>query len=99
MVHFSRGCLPAVILVFLIAAGGCNGARDTALNLGETSTHRGFITRTLVNEGRTRQYCVFLPMNYTPTRKWPAIMFLARRGEAGHDAVARCGWGWHICRG
>jgi len=77
--------LLVVIMSFSLAAGGCNGARDTALNLGETSSHRGFIMKTLVNEGRTRQYCVFLPMNYTPTRKWPAIMFLHGVGEAGHD--------------
>jgi predicted peptidase len=75
-------CAVAVGLSSLV---GCNGARDTAVRMGETSNHRGFIRKTLPNG---REYAVFLPLNYTPDRKWPAIMFLHGMGEGGSDITA-----------
>jgi predicted peptidase len=79
-----------VVAACLVAAGlsslvGCNGARDTAVRMGETTNHRGFVRKTLANG---RQYAVFLPLNYSADRKWPAIMFLHGMGEGGSDLNA-----------
>jgi len=52
----------------------CNGARDTALKMGSLPNGTGFIKKTLA--GTDRQYCVFVPRNYTAAKKYPMIVFL-----------------------
>jgi predicted peptidase len=81
----ATACLMVAGLSSLV---GCNGARDDAARALNVSGNRGFVQKTLTNEGRTRQYAVFLPANYSPDRKWPAIMFLHGVGEAGSDIKA-----------
>lgn len=47
----------------------------------------GFITRSMpVGQGQ-RLYQVYLPSNYTPTKRWPVILFLHGAGEGGRDAL------------
>jgi poly(3-hydroxybutyrate) depolymerase len=66
---------------------GCNGARDTALELGDKNG-KGFIHKTLVRNGHKRVYAVFVPLNYDPNQKYPMIVFLHGVGEGGSDAKA-----------
>jgi predicted esterase len=48
----------------------------------------GFICKELTTEdGHSRKYSVFIPHDYTPTKKWPLIMFLHGMGEGGGDGV------------
>ncbi len=81
----AKKCVFVLAFFGLACLTGCNGARDTALRMGESTKHTGFLHKTLVNEGRSRQYAVFIPHNYSPDKKWPAIVFLHGIGEAGSD--------------
>lgn len=76
-----------VMLAGALAITGCNGATDDALNLGDQGG-KGFVHKTLVANGHTRVYAVFIPMNYDPSRKYPMIVFLHGMGEGGSDARA-----------
>ena len=78
----------AVLGMALLGLTGCNGARDTWKEVGSTPDGKGFLIRTLNNEGRQRQYAVFIPKTYTPARKYPVIVFLHGIGEAGNDPTS-----------
>lgn len=47
----------------------------------------GFLLRTFKDEAGDHKYTVFVPRNYTPTKKWPVILFLHGAGERGRDGV------------
>ena len=47
----------------------------------------GFINRIVVDGTVTRRYQVFVPSNYTPTQRWPIILFLHGGGEQGDDGL------------
>src|SRR5260370_4794196 len=40
----------------------------------------GFLLRTFKDESGSHKYTVFVPHGYTPTKKWPAILFLHGAG-------------------
>src|SRR6185369_15689883 len=45
----------------------------------------GFLDRTLRIDGVDHRYQVYVPMEYTPSRRWPVILFLHGSGERGTD--------------
>ena len=47
----------------------------------------GFLTRVIVDGGEARRYTVYVPGDYDPDRRWPAILFLHGAGEGGRDGL------------
>lgn len=45
----------------------------------------GFLNRSVVLNGTTYRYQIFVPATYTPTQRWPVILFLHGAGERGSD--------------
>jgi predicted peptidase len=45
--------------------------------------------RTLSLHDATYQYQVFLPEDWSASKKWPIILFLHRAGERGSDGLIR----------
>jgi len=85
-----KSTLLKVAAACLLVAGitslvGCNGATNDALDIGDQGG-KGFVHKTLVANGHTRVYAVFIPMNYDPSKKYPMIVFLHGVGEGGSDA-------------
>lgn len=89
MNRLAKACLAlAFVCAGLVTLPGCNGARDTALNMVGQSGDKGFNIKTLTRGDRTRKYGVFIPLNYTPTKSYPVIVFLHGLGEGGGDSRA-----------
>lgn len=83
-----RHFLPLALIAGLwLSLAGCNGARDTALQLGAASNGTGFVNKTLSTEKGSRKYVLFVPRDYynKPNQRWPMIVFLHGIGEAGSD--------------
>ena len=51
----------------------------------QTST--GFVKQSVDLNGESYLYQVYVPPHWTPTRKWPVILFLHGAGERGSDGV------------
>jgi predicted peptidase len=47
----------------------------------------GFLDRSIVVQGTTYKYQVFVPETWTPHQKWPIILFLHGSGERGSDGM------------
>jgi len=47
----------------------------------------GFLDRTLTLNNLTYKYQVFVPDNWSPSQKWPIILFLHGAGERGSDGL------------
>lgn len=83
--------LAAVTVVALVAPlVGCNGARDNALRMAETSNGKtGFKIKEYKRPtGESRKYALFIPSNYSANVQYPVIIFLHGVGEGGSDARA-----------
>lgn len=78
------GCV--VLAVFMLAGCGAGAGHIKQTN-ARARPGTGFIHKDLQGHNG-RKYAVFLPYNYTPDRKWPAIMFLHGIGEQGNNAQA-----------
>jgi len=73
----------AALLVSLVSIG-C-GSDPTGRVNAAAPQNTGFLARSVVVDGQTRNYSVFIPFSYTPEQTWPAIVFLHGIGEAGSD--------------
>jgi predicted peptidase len=47
----------------------------------------GFLDRTVVVQGTSYKYQVFVPENWSPKQKWPVILFLHGAGERADDGL------------
>jgi len=47
----------------------------------------GFLSRVYKDDTGNHKYMIFVPRGYTPTKKWPVILFLHGAGERGSDGV------------
>jgi predicted peptidase len=47
----------------------------------------GLLDRQVTIRGVTYRYQVFVPLDWTPARKWPVILFLHGAGERGDDGI------------
>lgn len=45
----------------------------------------GFLDREVQVNGVSRRFVVYVPIDYSPSHAWPAILFLHGRGESGSD--------------
>lgn len=77
----SDGFLPLVFLSFVAALL----AAPARARIPET----GFLDRTVTLGGTKYKYQVFVPDNWTPSKKWPVILFLHGVGERGDDGLAQ----------
>lgn len=50
-------------------------------------TETGFLDRTVVVQGTSYKYQVFVPENWSPKQKWPVILFLHGAGERADDGL------------
>ena len=46
-----------------------------------------FVARSVTVNGADYRYSVFVPQDWTPSRKWPVVLFLHGAGERGTDGV------------
>jgi predicted peptidase len=76
--------LRSTSLLLVVLGTGCFSA-DPSRKLKDMPAGTGFTVRSLNNSGRTHNYGVFLPRDYSPSRKYPAIVFLHGIGESGND--------------
>jgi predicted peptidase len=74
--------LIAVVALLFVAAGCGGGWKPTDFNKG-VAPGRGFQYRTEASTGR--QYAVFIPHDYDPSRSYPAVLFLHGLFEGGAD--------------
>ena len=51
-------------------------ANTGAPTVGQTVAQGEFVNRVYKDEKGEHKYVVFVPANYTPAKKWPAILFL-----------------------
>jgi predicted peptidase len=49
----------------------------------------GFLDRSVNIAGNTYKYEVFVPEDWTPSKKWPVILFLHGAGERGDDGLVQ----------
>lgn len=48
---------------------------------------RGFLLDQITAGGETLRYALYLPREYTPSRRWPLLVALHGRGESGRDGL------------
>src|SRR5258707_12236 len=65
--------------LFVLLAGA------TASRAAEEPT--GFLNETVTTNGEARAYVLYVPKDYTATKKWPVILFLHGAGERGDDGL------------
>jgi len=73
-----------VAVLTLGLTGAVAGAEDAAMN---TVTATGFIDKTLVKDGATVRYVLYVPRGYDAAREWPLVVFLHGAGERGSDGL------------
>jgi predicted peptidase len=71
----------AVAALAAVALGASAGTPESA------AVQTGFLDRQLVVDGETYRYQVFVPADYTPSRRWPMLLFLHGSGERGDDGL------------
>jgi poly(3-hydroxybutyrate) depolymerase len=57
------------------------------LNAHARRQDTGFLNRTIDVNGASHRYVVYLPMDWSPKRSWPVILFLHGSGERGADGL------------
>jgi predicted peptidase len=91
-------CALAIGFPALCSLGGCAGSQGAApaapaapltaaVLSAEAPRETGFLDRTLVSEGETYRYQVYVPSGWTPAHAWPVILFLHGAGERGQDGL------------
>ncbi len=77
----SRFALVVIVqlVALLVVLGG------DALAQTQTASGGRFVMKSIQDETGTYPYQVFLPKNYSSSRKWPVIVFLHGAGERGVD--------------
>lgn len=69
-----------LVALVLFAASGTGALRQPP-----AAPQTGFLFHEVTSNGFTMKYAVYVPRNYTPDTKWPAIVFLHGSGECGTD--------------
>jgi predicted peptidase len=100
MKHGQRACVLSLWAGLLLAVvpllGGCQGAM-VASSTNEFPEHTGFTQRIITIEGQQHVVWVFVPKNYRPDAKFPAVLFLHGLFESGDgqdkDKVLSAGLG------
>jgi predicted peptidase len=56
-------------------------------SLSSQNAETGFLNRQVAVEGKSYRYQVYVPPSYTPSQRWPVILFLHGGGERGTDGL------------
>ena len=75
--------LPAIAVLMLFSTGCFSSDPNKKLTSMPQGT--GFVLRESNGEAGRKKYTIFLPRDYTPSKKYPTIVFLHGIGEAGSD--------------
>lgn len=59
----------------------------TATTQADKPLETGFLNRTYAGDNVTMPYVVYVPRDYTPTNRYPIILFLHGAGERGSDGL------------
>jgi len=82
------------LLLFMLLSTGCGGGTGVVSRANVSApAERGFLRKSCQVDGREHRYTIFIPHEYSPTRRWPTILFLHGIGEAGKDGVKHVGVG------
>ncbi|HEY7087688.1 MAG TPA: hypothetical protein VH518_06330 [Tepidisphaeraceae bacterium] len=76
---------PLMLLLGLVV--GC-AHEDPANELSNMPTGTGFVHRESTGDAGTHKYTIFLPRDYSASKKYPTIVFLHGIGESGSDGIA-----------
>jgi predicted peptidase len=80
-----RPCAAVVATIVMLLTCGCFNA-DPGRKINKSMPpNTGFVVREVTNKSGSHKYSVFVPHDYSPSRKYPAIVFLHGIGEAGGD--------------
>lgn len=82
---FKKTILTLGLALSISLLAGCNGARSVAWEARDKSS-TGFLIKSLKFENSDQTYALFVPHSYSPTKKYPVIVFLHGVGEGGNDA-------------
>lgn len=55
----------------------------------EARQETGFLNRSVTVQGVNYKYVVYLPADYTKSKRWPVVLFLHGAGERGDDGLAQ----------
>jgi predicted peptidase len=85
MIRLFKRCLMLAFALASLALAGCNGARNTAVDLIGKHDRTGFMIKELTRGARIRRYGLFVPLAYSSTAsvKTPVIVFLHGANEWG----------------
>ena len=67
------------IMILAVMAGPCVAS----------ASETGFLDRSVVVDGVSYRYQVYLPIDYTPGKAWPVALFLHGSGERGEDGIVQ----------
>jgi predicted peptidase len=84
-----RFVLALVSAVALFHIMGCVSGASVQRTTQKFPQGTGFVTRTVIVDQSERKFAVFIPRDYSPGKKYPAIVFLHGLFESGRDAK-RC---------
>jgi predicted peptidase len=72
-----------VVLTNTMADENPSIARPLGFPAGPPNEH--FVGKTVSSGGYSIPYSVYVPVGFTPNKKWPVILFLAGSGQRGND--------------
>lgn len=77
----------ALVMVTAMTFGGCVTHRMSGTKAEKAGIATGFINKSMKVDGKDRDYVVYVPREYDPSKKWPLIVFLHGAGERGSDGL------------
>ncbi len=80
-----RRCAPVVATIVMLLTCGCFSADPGRTINKSMPADTGFVVREVKNGSGSHRYSAFVPRDYSPSRTYPAIVFLHGIGEAGGD--------------
>ena len=88
-----QGLCALVFASMFLALGGCNSGGAVFESTKDFPQGTGFQQFTVKVDDTDRRYSVFIPRDYSPQKKYPAIVFLHGVLESGNDATKNLGVG------
>jgi poly(3-hydroxybutyrate) depolymerase len=86
-IRLAHRLLVLLAVIAVLAARPVLAQRPAAQPQAAQRPTTGFLLRTFKDDAGDHKYTVFVPRNYTPTKKWPVILFLHGAGERGNDGM------------
>lgn len=83
--HAANPGLSSAAMIAATTTVGQVAAAPGTLSSPAMASSTGFVERTFRDATGDHKYVVFVPRGYTPSKKWPVILFLHGAGERGRD--------------